>query len=35
MGIKAVFGPGTPIEETAKFIRESVRPLPGLTGEGQ
>jgi methylmalonyl-CoA mutase C-terminal domain/subunit len=35
MGIKAVFGPGTPIEETANFLRQNARPIPGLIGEGQ
>jgi methylmalonyl-CoA mutase C-terminal domain/subunit len=35
MGIKAVFGPGTPIEETANFLRHNARPIPGLIGEGQ
>ncbi len=36
MGIKAVFGPGTTIEDTARFIRENVRPTTGLTaGEGR
>jgi methylmalonyl-CoA mutase, C-terminal domain len=35
MGIKAVFGPGTPLEETAMFLRKNVRPIPGLSGEAQ
>jgi methylmalonyl-CoA mutase C-terminal domain/subunit len=30
MGIKAVFGPGTTIEDTAKFIQENVRPSAGI-----
>ena len=34
LGIGAVFGPGTTIEETAKFIRQSVRTSAGLTGTG-
>ena len=38
MGIRVVFGPGTTLEETAKFIRENVRPSAGLaasSGEGR
>jgi len=38
MGIKAVFGPGTTLEDTARFIRENVRPSSGLaasSGEGR
>jgi methylmalonyl-CoA mutase C-terminal domain/subunit len=38
MGIRVVFGPGTTIEETAKFIQENVRPSSGLgspSGEGR
>lgn len=30
LGIGAVFGPGTTIEDTAKFIRQNVRPEAGL-----
>lgn len=30
LGIKAVFGPGTTIEDTASFIRNNVRPSAGL-----
>ncbi len=30
LGIQAVFGPGTTIEETASFIRKHVRPAAGL-----
>ncbi len=30
LGISAVFGPGTTIEETARFIRENVKPRSGL-----
>jgi methylmalonyl-CoA mutase C-terminal domain/subunit len=29
LGIGAIFGPGTTIEDTAKFIREHVRPVAG------
>ncbi len=29
LGIGAVFGPGTTIEDTAKYIREHVRPVAG------
>lgn len=36
LGIKAVFGPGTPIAETARFLRENVRKVGLLNPtEGQ
>ncbi|GGJ15084.1 methylmalonyl-CoA mutase [Halobellus salinus] len=28
MGVAAVFGPGTPMQETIDFVRENVRPRP-------
>jgi len=34
LGIQAVFGPGTTIEETARFIRQNVRPAAGLSTGG-
>lgn len=34
LGVGAVFGPGTTIEQTAKFIRENVR-THGVSGETQ
>jgi methylmalonyl-CoA mutase C-terminal domain/subunit len=34
LGIGAVFGPGTTIEETARYIRQSVRTSAGLAGTG-
>ncbi len=30
LGVKAVFGPGTTLEETAQFIKKNVRHSPGL-----
>lgn len=35
LGIGAVFGPGTTIEQTADYIRKSVRSAAGLTTGGQ
>lgn len=35
LGIGAVFGPGTTIEETADFIRKNVRSASSLTGPEQ
>ncbi len=35
MGFKAVFGPGTTIDDTAKFIKENVRPASGLATSGE
>src|SRR3954454_12164635 len=34
LGIGAIFGPGTTIEDTAKYIRQSVRTSAGLAGTG-
>lgn len=33
-GVSAIFGPGTPLETTVKFIRENVKPRGLLTREG-
>jgi methylmalonyl-CoA mutase, C-terminal domain len=33
MGIGAVFGPGTTIDQTAEFIRKNVRQAPGLISQ--
>jgi methylmalonyl-CoA mutase C-terminal domain/subunit len=35
MGIGAVFGPGTTIEQTANFIRQNVRHTAGLSTQSQ
>jgi methylmalonyl-CoA mutase C-terminal domain/subunit len=34
MGIAAVFGPGTPMEEAVRFVRENVTPRSAGVEEG-
>ena len=33
MGVAGVFGPGTPMEEAVRFVRENVKRAPGLEAE--